>query len=139
MTYETGQTFSVAHPFCRDTFSDKDCDYTQSPTWRPGIRQGPWRNPDGGSELQEADAMGHQLIEIVGTYRPGKWPVRVFYTRQWRDPDGKVFGKPRCFIKSQAAFTRLLSGYRVYFDLHDRGPVEIHDPAFLEMRAEAQS
>lgn len=112
-------TFDVPHPFIReaDTHTEFDADGFSSrevSSWRPGVRNEPVY-PDDAECV--ADAMGAQLITVVGTYRPGKFPTRVFFTRQWRDPDGKVFGRGKLHITTLGCFRGLLRGYRVEFRL----------------------
>lgn len=110
-----GDTFEVPHPFCRDTYSCYDGDGSSSiPTWKPGVRN-EYVLPDDSECV--ADAMGAQLITVLGTYRPGNFPMRVFFTRQWRDPDGKVFGKRKCHSKTLGMFRSMVRGYRVDFRL----------------------
>lgn len=64
-----------------------------------------------------ADAMGAQVITVVSVHRPGRFPTRVFYTRQWRDPDGKLFGKGNLRVLSIHHFRTLTRGYRHEFRL----------------------
>ena len=58
-----------------------------------------------------ADATGEMILTVVSTHKLGA-AERVFYTRQWRDPDGKVFGADsKLRITSSAGFTMLTRGY----------------------------
>ncbi len=115
---QAGQVFQFSYPFVRDVFSEMDEDgVSESPTWKPGARF--VNTPTGGTDTL-ADGIGQQILTVIGSYKPGKYPLRIFYTRQWRDPSGKVFGKGSLRIKSQAAFTNLLSGYRHEFELTER-------------------
>lgn len=114
-----GEVFEVAYPFRRDVrtehYVEEDgAGFAEVPTWIPGVR-----NEDVGQGVVEcfADAMGAQLITVVGVYRPGRFPTRVFFERQWRDPDGKVFGKSRCRQTTVSAFRNLTRGFRVPFEL----------------------
>lgn len=58
-------------------------------------------------------------VRIVGVFRPGQYPTRVFYEREWVDPDGKRFGKKRLRIATSASFTRMLGGYRHHFTIEN--------------------
>lgn len=108
---EANKTYSVEYPFCRDKANVADEEgYSEIDTWRPGTRQ----MEDGWTE---ADAMGEMVLSVVSLHRPGKFPMRVFFTRQWKDPDGKIFGRSKLHITAQSAFSRLLSGYRHEFTL----------------------
>jgi hypothetical protein len=70
-----------------------------------------------------ADAMGVMLITVVASYKPGRYPTRVFYTRQWCGPDGVVYGKNGLRMTTATAFARLVAGYRYPFKLPDGAEV----------------
>lgn len=84
-------------------------------TWSPGVR---WEftDPFGGSDAF-ADGVGKQILTVVSVHKPGKYPERVFYTRKWQDPSGKVFGKPGLRITTTQNFRILAKGYRHSFQL----------------------
>lgn len=98
-----GVTYEAWHPFKREEYQpipdDPEGGYpAKCATWVPG-----WRYEDCGPEDVEEvwDGEGEQLRTVVSTHRPGpRYPERVFYTRQWRAPDGRVFGRGglRCVI-----------------------------------------
>lgn len=123
-----GEVFTVSHPFVRDTFTeyeradDGEFDAVDVATWRPGTRvenrHSPvWTGEDVPDPTDVADALGEQVLTVVGVYKPGRFPTRVFYERQWRDPDGKMFGKTKCRMTTVPAFRRLVAGYRVAFEV----------------------
>lgn len=56
-----------------------------------------------------------EVIQVVSL--PGNFAPRVFYVRQWRDPDGKVFGKRTCQVTTVSTFSKLAKGYRYEFFL----------------------
>src|SRR5690348_9080752 len=90
-----GDVYWTPHPFVWEVGSkpggDEGGPFTDYfLTWRPGLR-GELIYPDDGEEV--ADGMGHQVLTVVSIHRPGKFPPRVFYTRRWRDPQGREFGK----------------------------------------------
>jgi hypothetical protein len=123
--WPAGFVFEVPHPFCWEEVSlpphDPEADALRMEwTWRPGVRPGALVPPDGGDEPEEADGMGCQILTIVSIHRPGRYPSRVFYTRRWRDPAGKEFGKGALRIKTMNAFKRLIAGYRHEFRLIER-------------------
>lgn len=107
---ESGEVYQIPYPFVREKVSLYDGDEL---TWRPGIRMVPCRD----DAHAEADGMGEQIISIIATFKPGKFPLRVFYTRKWSDPDRKVFGKDRCRVTTIHAFRSLVDGYRHKFKL----------------------
>ena len=122
-----GEVFRVPHPFVRETFTDYTLDEDgvgaqELPTWSPGLRSenrhsAVWTGEDVPVPTAVADALGAQVLTVVGVYRPGRFPTRVFYERQWVDPDGKVFGKRNCRVTTVPAFRRIVGGYRVEFEL----------------------
>jgi hypothetical protein len=117
--FTIGQEIVVAHPFVRDTFTVNEGDgdgWTsyERPCWKPGCRT-EMIPPDDCEAV--ADAMGSQILTIVDIHKPGRFPERVFYTRRWRDPDGKEFGKGGLRIKTTQAFRWLARGYRYEFRL----------------------
>ena len=115
---QAGEVYEFAYPFSRDTHTEQDEEgFYQVPTWKPGPRKVEIRG-HGDIDLENvADAMGRQQITIVGTFRPGKFPLRVFYTRKWIDPDGKVFGKSACRITTIHGFRSLVNGFRHEFKM----------------------
>lgn len=143
---EIGSVFHVPYPFIRDTwvehYDGEDGPMTDEiPTWQPGVRA---ESCDVGNDYShverwaEADAMGSQIITVVGVYRPGRFPTRVFFTRRWRDPDGKVFGKTKCRITTVSAFATLIQGYRHPFECSEsavRSGESESAPAVLEPSA----
>lgn len=80
-------------------------------TWAPGCQAD---TDEWGGEEWAADGIGAALLTVVSIHRHGKYP-RVLYTRQWRDPDGNVFGKPGLRMTTMQAFRRLCRGYRFDF------------------------
>jgi hypothetical protein len=104
------ETYSVEYPFVRETVELFDYDGpTKTETWRPGVRH----EPDGfDGAISVADAHGEMLLTVESIHRPGRFPERIFYTRQWKDPDGKLFGKGSLRITTTVAFRRMLAGYR---------------------------
>lgn len=118
-----GEVFQVPYPFVRDVYVDHDQDSegwhaVDVPTWKPGTRFENAGGPDGGNVNCLADDMGSQILTIIGIYQPPGYPTRVFFTRRWRDPDGKEFGKSgKLRILARSAFTALTQGYRHQFEL----------------------
>lgn len=113
---EPGDLFEVPYPFIRATFSEFDGEgVAESLTWQPGARfatDSPNLNFG-----PTADGVGAQLLTVVSRHKPGKFPERVFYTRQWRDPDGKIFGKTCCRVTTMACWRALINGYRHPFEM----------------------
>ena len=102
--------FEVPHPFVKEEYSDFDDDKPiVSWRWRPGTRM---VQSSTGHEYYEADAVGMQILTVVGVGEPHGFAKRVFYTRRWRDPDGTEFGNKGCRVTALSAFRRLTHGYR---------------------------
>lgn len=109
--YSSGQEFNVErYPFVRckaQVLGDEGIEDVDG--WRPGTlhnEHGPL-----------AEGLGVMHVRVVGVFKPGKYPARIFYERAWTDPDGKRFGARKLQIATSAAFTRLLRGYRHNFSL----------------------
>lgn len=108
-----GAVFTVPYPYCRESVElpPDDPEATELQTvqsWRPGTET----VSDGGYDVESAaDAMGAMVLTVVDVFKPGRYPARVFYTRQWRDPEGKVFGKGGLRMTTVPAFLRRTKGY----------------------------
>lgn len=111
---EPEQVFNVAYPFVIDP--EREAEFK----WKPGIRMELRGNTQFHVEDMLADAIGQQILTVVAVFKPGKYPTRVFFTRKWRDPSGKVFGKNALRITSLTAFMALTRGYRHEFELSVR-------------------
>ena len=111
---EVGKTYIVRYPFVRDEVElpPDDPEATQMAKvkcWRPGVD---WEQENAGSAVACADSFGEMLLTVVDMHKPGRFPTRVFYTRQWKDPDGRIFGKRSLLITTQERFRRISRGYR---------------------------
>lgn len=117
-----GGSYEVAHPFIRTTYTDFDDNGPfEAKTWAPGVRM-EHVYPDDSEAV--ADGLGAQLFSVVSVHKPGRYPTRVFYTRQWRDPQGKVFGNHALRMKTLGSFRNMLAGYRHDFRLVSAETVE---------------
>lgn len=121
-----GQVVKVDYPFSRTEYTPppgEDGNFNTILSWRPGI----WYLPNGHDDADVlADGMGKMILSVVSIHKPGKWPARVFYVREWKTPDGKVFGKQRCKVMAQSAFKGLLRGYRHDFKMATESQIQIH-------------
>lgn len=117
-----GAVFMVAYPYFREEVELPPADAESYPntaiTWRPGVR---WVQVYDDSEA-EAEGMGSMMLTVVDVHKPGRFPARVFFTRQWVDPDGKVFGKGGLRITTVPAFLRRVKGYMHEFKLVTKEP-----------------
>lgn len=126
MKIEAGQTHTVtSYPFVRyvaNLFDKDDGCPCQNEGWRPGCSREVDENPGGyfPGEHYVADGTGAMVLEVVATFKPGRFPERVFYTRRWIDPDGREFGKTSTLrIATTGQFRRLLKGYRHPFEVSE--------------------
>lgn len=112
-TLKAGDVFDVPYPFFREEVEllpddpEATC-MAKVKSWRPGCQT----EQDGPDDVASvADSMGAMLLTVIDVHKPGRFPARVFFTRQWRDPDGKVFGKGGLRITTVPAFVRRTKGY----------------------------
>ncbi len=113
-----GEVHRVQYPFVRETveLGSFDGDYKME-GWKPGVRF----ESDGFDGTDSiADALGFMLLTVISVHKPGRFPERVFFTRQWEDPEFKVFGKTKLHISPSQTFRKLLRGYRHEFQLKAR-------------------
>jgi len=110
-----------------DMFDSTMADYVppKVKTWRPGVSFAEYEDQYGSVHTDAyADGMGHMLLTVIQrTAMPKPYQGRVFYTRQWRDPAGKVFGNKKLRIATTGSFNRLLKGYRHPFDYEPRSEI----------------
>lgn len=116
-----GAVFEIAYPFVLDDYEDIDEEGPHTvKSWRPGVRYEQrtihfFGDVDVTSDAV-CDGMGKQLIRVISTHKPGRFPMRVFYIRQWLTPTNRLFGKTNCRVASIAGFRNLIKGYRHEID-----------------------
>lgn len=100
----------VKYPFVREQVQliGDDGPY-DTKSWRPGVR---WEDVSPEDVGAVADGEGHMMLTVVGAYKPDRFPTRIFYTRQFSDPDGHVFGKTKLHICTLEKFRRISSAYQ---------------------------
>ncbi len=128
-----GMVFRVRYPFTLEDYKGFDADgpYT-SKTWQPGVRM-EWCCPDDTEAV--ADAEGEMILTVVSIHKPGRFPTRVFFTRRWRDPKGREFGKPACRSVILSKFRRLTRGFQHEFIVRPKTP----EPATAPVPEPAES
>lgn len=109
-----GAQFTAPYPFKRDKKSLLAWDEGGSggydvACWTPGTE---CDHDAAGNPWHVADGSGFVRYTVVSVHRPASWPTRVFYVREWIDPDGKVFGADRLRVTTLGWFRRLCRGYR---------------------------
>lgn len=109
-----GDVFVIDYPFVRATFQDFTEDGPcETPTWNPGVRR---ENvgPEGCGAF--ADGVGQSRFEVVGVFKPGRFPTRVFFTRTFISPTGGEFGRNKLRICTLEKFRRLIKGYQYHYE-----------------------
>jgi hypothetical protein len=114
---EVGAVFQHPYPFVRDSYDrhevDGDVVFTEAvPSWKPGT-VGDYDTFCPGT----AHGIGMQALTVVGVFKPGRFPERVFYTQRFITPDGHEFGKGKLRITTMHAFKRLSTGYRYEYEV----------------------
>lgn len=133
---EAGVTYRVWFPFKRDTYERFEGDGSaETPTWIPG-----WRYEQCGEYGEDSEAAwdgeGAESRLIVSIHRPGRYPARAFYVRQWQAPDGKIFGKSNLRVTTVGAFRNWLRGSKTAHLFDDRkGALEASRALFHEALA----
>ena len=108
----TGDVYLVAYPFARFMATTYDMDGpSEFISWKPGVTFRACGYYGDESEAI-ANGIGSMTLTVVSVHKPGKYPERVFYVRQWTNPDGQSFGKTNLRVTTTQAFKRLASGYR---------------------------
>ena len=119
---KAGTEYIVKYPFFKRTIQIFDmegpCDIV---SWIPGTE---YEMVSESNSVAFYDGIGEMVITVVDQFKPGSFPTRVFYTRFFKTPDGKFFGKGGLRIKTVGAFKRLISGYRYWNDAEQREVTE---------------
>jgi len=105
--------YFVKYPFVKVKISlfDGEDGFNELVSWRPGTLPR-MIYPDDSEEFAHAE--GKMKLSVVDTFKPGKYPERIFYTRKFIDPDGKEFGKNNLHICSIQKFRRISTSF--YYD-----------------------
>ncbi len=109
---------TVGQRYCDDRSTGPDDRFL---SWRPGIDWQPSGSPYAYGDEEHgavANGMGKILLTEIDRHElPKPYQARVFYTRQWQDPDGRVYGKKQLRIITAGGFTSLCNGWRHEFAL----------------------
>ena len=114
-----GDVFRVRYPFIREPVSlyGEDGPY-ETLSWRPGVSI-ECCGPYGEDTDIVANGEGEMILTVVDVHKPGRFPTRVFYTRQFVSPDGHVFGKRGLRMTTVEAFRRRCAGYQLGYEIED--------------------
>lgn len=120
MSDTSNTTHKVKFPFIRHEYSGPiDGEFVDGvKTWKPGTRceHGDYQYSD---EQWVADGEGLMVLEVLGAFKPGRYPERTFYLRSFIDPDGRQFGKEKVRVMASSAFKRMARGYRHQYVMND--------------------
>lgn len=109
-----GQEYRAQFPFMRAVYEDFDEDGpVERKNWKPGAEMG----ADQYTEWCIADGRGEVVYTVIAVFKPGSYPTRVFYLRNWIDPEGNRFGKSSLRVTTTQHFRTLIKGYRFDFEL----------------------
>lgn len=114
------EVYEVRYPFVRSTYSRFDVDEegfgsVDEPTWKPGVRNEDVYPDDC---IAVADGVGLMRLTVVSRHTPSpKYRERVFFTREWVDPDGRTFGKKTLRMLGAQAFKRIATSFRVEYEM----------------------
>lgn len=110
-----GEVFRVRYPFVQCVVDimteDGPIDLL---SWRPGCEyemRGGYGEYEGHS-VAIAHGVGEMVLTVEAVFKPGRFPVRVFYTRKFVTPEGREFGKGRLRIATVEKFRRLSKSYQ---------------------------
>lgn len=111
--FSADRIFKVKFPFVTTSWTEMTADGPEPhASWKPGtefVEDG----PEGEGNLH-CHAEGWMVLTVIDTFKPGRFPERVFYTRQWIDPDMRVFGATKLHMATVEKFRRISRRY-----LHD--------------------
>lgn len=141
---ESGKTYAAWFPFKREKYrphpepenpgvwDGKYVDQPERDTWVPG-----WTTEacgsDGGDTSYGWRGDGAMLLTVVSLHKPGPtYPERAFYIRQWRDPDGRVFGKNNLRCISSRALLSWLVGAKTKHLFEDHAAILESSRALFE-------
>lgn len=99
-----------------------------------------WETESGGDYGEDAiqtwNGEGAQVRTVISIHKPGPtFAPRIFYVRQWRNPEGEIIGKRRLFVETEGAFRRFLSGATLHFLAEARGEQDLIATIWAESEA----
>jgi hypothetical protein len=108
---DIGQTFEVDCPFVRAPYTEYDDGGVSTVlSWKPGIV---WEQSGPEDADMRAHGMGKVRYTVISLHKlPYPYPARVFFTRKWVSPDGRVFGTRKLHVMTVEAFRRRTVSYK---------------------------
>jgi hypothetical protein len=118
--FKPGEEFIVKYPFFRKEVQIFDGEGPiEIMSWVPGTE---YEMVSESHSMRMYDGVGEMIITVVGQFKPGSFPTRVFYTRFFKTPDGKFFGKAGLRITTLGTFRRLVGGFSYWNESERREP-----------------
>jgi len=115
--FHCGQEFFAEYPFVRAKYDDfSGGEPIQTESWRPGVN---FESDGFAGHDACADANGKVAYTVIAVFKPGSYPERVFFVRNWVDPDGKRFGKGNLRMTTSQNFKALIRGYRHPYEMYE--------------------
>lgn len=90
--FAAGEVFERDHPFTWVVEHRGDLD-RENERWRPGAWETKYIYPD--SAVAIANGVGRVKFTVVSSHRPPGYPTRVFFTRQFFQPDGEAYASSK--------------------------------------------
>ena len=139
MDLKPGTSYQVSYPFVLSSHTKVDFDDPEPhgwkvPSWKPGTEHR-FVYPD--TEEMVYHGQGFMVLTVVDTFKPGKYPTRVFYTRSWIDPQGHTFGKTKLRMTTVSHFKTLARGYRYHEDIRKSGVREAAEALAMSLNITA--
>lgn len=112
-----GDVFAVRYPFTFDIFEFHGEDGIEKRvSWKPGthVERGDYWD----ESCSWADAEGEMILSVFGVCALGApYKTRVLYRRQFRNPQGGLFGKTALRMATIDQFRRMASGFRYAYEI----------------------
>lgn len=114
--------YKIEYPFFRsyrELYSSENDSYNICETWEAGVK-----TVVTGTNYQDyiytdlmANDVGEMIITELGRFKPEGYPERVFFKREFINPDGVKFGNTKCRIATTGRFNKLIKGYAHKYSL----------------------
>lgn len=110
MEIRDGDIFTVECPFILDKYTEMTEEgYCTFLSYRPGVK---WEFLEPDSSEPVCHGVGTVTYKVVSYHKlPHPYPDRVFFTRKFKSPDGREFGKNRLLVLTKEAFSRRAKAY----------------------------
>lgn len=115
---QPGAVFEREHPFTLVIENQGDPTFEHE-RWRPGA----WETwADDGSDdpvTAKAHGLGRVKFTVVSTHRPPGYPERVFFKREFTNPDGEKYAPGRLMNSVRRKFLRDVAAFPFRFEVEE--------------------